>query len=214
MDKKDLVIIFTKEADTVLDEIMEKYNLQETDDKVLDDDEKNLPKIVTIDYLVKDFVKEKISTEKFLDGLSKGLNIPPETTKLMAKDIIQDLIPLLDKVSEDGLEEYNTKKDEEDKKKNQGGTLAQEILRKISAKRGIPDTTAKEPQENPVKEVGISNVEENAKHMDKQSINTPQPNVSPQKEDSSPNQGQTKKVANDKLEPEKKGPDTYREPIE
>lgn len=220
MDKKGLVIIFTKEADVTLDDIMGKYKLRETDDEILNYKAGYTPKVVIIDRLTQDFVKEKISTEEFLNRLHADLNISPETTKMLAKDIIQDLIPLLDKVPEGKLEEYNTKKDEG--KGAQEGALAQEILKKINAKRDIP-VAEPETKENPVAKVPTTNVEENAKQIQqiKKDLTPPKaPSLDPNppiNEPAAPARSFEKakeKLAENKFANEKKGPDDYREPIE
>ncbi len=206
MPKKNLVIIFTERVDTVVDEIVKTHSLQQTDDEIAQVyREKKLPKVVILYRLIKDLLRENISTQEFLDKLRKDLNISPEATGALAKDIMQKLIPLLDKVPEDELDAYRTKKDEEERGE-QGGDLAQEILRKINIQRGIP-VTEPEEQANPVKRVTTSNVEENAKNMPKnQDYNPPKevPIETPEE----------KFKKDEKFVDEKKGPDDYREPIQ
>ncbi len=206
-------IIFTEKADLVLSDIVEKYNLEESEDDANKKFEEDVdPNEVVLVDLTKDFVRETIPIKEFLDSLRQKLSLSPEITKGIAKDIIENLVPLIDKVPEDQLEAYNTKKDEEEIGE-QGGDLAQEILRKINIQRGIP-VAEPEEQANPVKRVDIASVEENAENMERAGKNT----IKKSEEVlNAPIQTTRAPEDNDEKSPfadEKKGPDDYREPIQ
>lgn len=218
-EKQKILIMFTEEAELYFSTIMEKYNLNESEEsrtqKLL---EGNLSKVGVIKKIIKGFVGNVISKEDFNASLAKTLSTDEKTTEMISKDITENLLPLIDKVTEDQLKEYILARDEKDEEKGQGSDLAQEILRKINAKRGI--LTA-EPEGNPSMKAPTVSVEENAKQiqqikrdlnprtdqtMDEPAPAKPDQNASPKKTD--------KKVAENKFANEKKGPDSYREPIE
>lgn len=100
-EQKNLRIIFTKEADLILFDIIKKYNLKESDEETLKNlREGKFSKVVIIDHLAKNFAKEKISEKDLISSLQKDLEVSQQTAKKITEDIKNNLIPLLEKVPE------------------------------------------------------------------------------------------------------------------
>jgi hydroxymethylpyrimidine pyrophosphatase-like HAD family hydrolase len=158
---------------------------------------------------------EKISNKEFLDALHKELKISKETTKSIALDIVNNLIPLLEKVPEDQLKEYNRKKlgleknnsnTEEVKYKKED--FQEALLQKI---RGNLNTSALDEKEEElpappyIKKVPITNVEKNAKKMRDEGKNI----ITEKKE-----QIYTTKEQETQVQSQEIKPDPYKEPVE
>ena len=104
-------VIFSKEATLSLFGILKKYDLIENDEQVVKNiQERRHPKETMLVIIIKNFVMGKISNHQFLDALHKELKISKETTKNLAIDIMENLIPVLEKIPEGELGEYNNKK--------------------------------------------------------------------------------------------------------
>lgn len=109
-EQKNILIIFTEKADKVLSDIILKYNLGESSAEVFEKYKANkLPRLVLLDHLARDFTLQIISEKDLANSLQKELSVPFETAEKISKDIINNLAPLLDKVTEDQLEAYNNK---------------------------------------------------------------------------------------------------------
>jgi len=108
-EQKKILVIFTEKADLVLSDIIKKYSLQETD---LETFEKykagKLPKIVIIDNLTRDFALKIIPEKDLISSLQKELEISQQTAEQISKEIINSLVPLLEKIPEEQLENYES----------------------------------------------------------------------------------------------------------
>lgn len=104
VEEKNIRIVFTERADLVLLEIMKRYNLEENDEKRAKNlKEGRVSNIVIIDRLTKEFAKKIISEKSLIDSLKKDLEISQQTAEKIAKDITNNLVPLLKKYSEEEL---------------------------------------------------------------------------------------------------------------
>ncbi len=177
-EEKNIAILRNEKSDTILIGILEKYKLQETDGVVLKKAiSHELFNETIVIGLTRDLILEKISNKGFLDALHKELKTSKEVTKNIALDIINNLIPLLEKVPEDKLEEYNRKnrpklkinKEDTEKsateKKEAFARAKEELMKKI----GVAPAGATPSDEAPMpytKNPDIADVEENAKTIE------------------------------------------------
>jgi len=112
VEQKNIRIIFTDKADLVLSEIMKRYNLEESNEEWLKKSkEGKSSNIVIIDKITKDFAKEIISERESVESLKKELSVPQQTAEKISKDIIDNLVPLLEKLSEEELAKVNGKEE-------------------------------------------------------------------------------------------------------
>lgn len=103
-EKNNIRIIFTEKADLVLEQIMERFNLEESLEELAKiNREGKLFKVVIMNRLVRDFAKEIISKEELIESLQKDLKISQQTAETISKDIINNLVPLLEKIPEEQL---------------------------------------------------------------------------------------------------------------
>ena len=110
-EQTKILIIFTEKADLMLSSIIKKYALQETETEAFKKYKAGkLPKIVILDHLAGNFALKIISENDLVVSLQKELETTQQIAENISKDIINNLVPLLDKVSEDQLENYNLKK--------------------------------------------------------------------------------------------------------
>lgn len=103
-EQKNIRIIFTEKAYSILSGIMEKYNLEENDAQTLKKVQEKKPfNVVVLNRLTKNFVKGTISEKEFISLLQKDLDAPQQTAGKILNDIINDIIPLLKKIPEEEL---------------------------------------------------------------------------------------------------------------
>lgn len=229
MNKKNIKIIFTEEADPVFDNIIKKYNLQETDTQAWEKFQKNKDaNVIIVDRLSIDFAEEKITEKQFAESLKKDLGIDPQTAEKLSKEIKTNLIPLLEKVPEKKIE---TREPEEPgdfdltpTPPKHGSSVEEKIIStpKTPASKGalqkmlatnyaqpkpsIP--TIKMPQKNTAPVPTTKKDEPDIKIGTREKI-TNEPAV---EEDM---YGAPKKIpTGEQFKKEKKGSDSYREPIE
>ena len=99
--KNNIRVLFTSKANLALEEIMKKFNLQDSDEKYIARIKENkLPKIVVIDHLAKDFVKGNILENDLISSLQKDLEVSSQTAEQISKEIINKIIPFLEKAPE------------------------------------------------------------------------------------------------------------------
>lgn len=97
-NKNNIIVVFTENADSVLLDIIKKFNLEETAEEVAKNfKEGRTPKIVIIDNLIQDFVGKIISEKEFIGSLKMKLEISQQTAEQISKEIISKLVPLLEK---------------------------------------------------------------------------------------------------------------------
>ena len=104
--KNNIRIIFTDKADVALDNIIESFNLEETPkEKIKKRDRKRFTNIVIIDYLTKDFAKGNISEKELVVSLQNNLEVSQQTAQQISKEIISRIVPFLEKVPEEKLQD-------------------------------------------------------------------------------------------------------------
>ncbi|OGZ69317.1 MAG: hypothetical protein A3D44_02560 [Candidatus Staskawiczbacteria bacterium RIFCSPHIGHO2_02_FULL_42_22] len=205
IEEKNTIIPFSKNATDILYGIEKKYKLEETREETIQRIHNHkIHKINIVATLVRNFILEEISNTEFLDALHKELHISKEAVKNLAIDIVDNLIPLLEKIPEDQLEEYNRKKRSKEKNKeadvkkteNKKGEFQEQLLNKIRGDVNIPKPEPKETPATPnLKKPEIEDVEDNAKDIQ---------HVQQKKEET---------VVPPTLKEEKKA-DPYQEPVE
>lgn len=183
LNQEKIIIPIDEVSNAVLFDIEKKYNLEETVEEIVEVAKNHEPlKVNIILNLTRDFMIEKISNNEFLDILHKKLKTSEGVTKNIALDIFHNLIPLLKKIPESRLVEYNKKQFETEKKskipkeniKETGEQQKQEafarakeeLLRKLRLEHGI---------EEPASAIGsgvarpeVTDVEDNAKLIEHQ----------------------------------------------
>ena len=218
--KNNMVILFSKEALVVLYDIKKKHKLEESHEEILKKLQGNkVSKINILVNLTRDLMTEKVSNKEFFDALHKELEISAETTKNLAIDIMHNLIPLLEKIPEDQLEEYNRKKTEleresenpeeevapgkkeggEEVKKEEFKKAKEELFGKLRATVKIEEPEPEKTAAPNLKSVPIVDVEKNAKTI-RHAQQRP---------------GEVAAVVEEAAAPkEKVKPDPYKEPVE
>lgn len=89
--KKDIQIIFTPQTFLAFDEVVKTFNI-------------NIPQSDFLVKIIKKFAEEEIKTEKELvDNLQKELGVDAKKAGEVAKEIIEKVVPLLQKVTEEQL---------------------------------------------------------------------------------------------------------------
>ena len=135
-------VIFTEKADLALEEIIKAFNLEETPEDFLEKNKNGkLSNVVLIDRIIKDFIRGAMPEKYLTDALQKDLGVSPQTAEQITKKIVDNIIPFLEKVSEENLKDP---------------AFAEELSKKI----GGVQKTSQQPQPI-VKKPEFSNVEEN-----------------------------------------------------
>ena len=189
-EQKNIRVIFTDKADISLSAIMAKYNLEENEEQKFKKIQKKRPSnMVTLVRLIKDFTKGATSEKNLVDSLQKDLDITQQTAEKISKEIIADIIPLLEKAPEEKFEDPS---------------FREEISKKIFGEQ--PAQTKSTPQKI---DIGDKNLFPDIQ---------PQKNTPEQKTPVFSSQPKTKKsipvIKNDLPTKQPKGPDKYREPIQ
>lgn len=99
MDSKaNISSTFTEKSDSIVEDIKKKYGLEETLEKLKIEGRNYNTFILT--KLTMLHSRKEISDQELSNSLQKELSISEETSKLIAKDIITNLIPTLGKPGE------------------------------------------------------------------------------------------------------------------
>lgn len=197
-----MLIIFTQNAELLFLNLLKKYNLEENEDQSFEYLEKGLePREVMIKKTIRAFAGGVILEKDLIDSFKKITKSDQDMAEKISKDIIENLIPLLDKVPEDQLSQYNLKKEQKAPRKPT----------KLQVEKEIPL----------VKKVNVTSVEENAiniregKKFANQEESEPTPLEKFEQLDKAaelePGEKTTKKFGENRFREEKKGPDKYRE---
>jgi len=216
------IAIFTNQADLAFNELINKFELQETPEE-MEQKEKNgkLVKIVVIDQLSKEFCLGEIKEKELIESLQKDLEIDAKKAEEIAKEIITKIVPLLQKVTEAQLNDPSFVDDFAEKyfdEKRVNKPTYQELLNIDN----IP--TSKEPVGDLFPKVELPNVPNPqptpAESSGAMKDESPAPKVSRAK-------AKLKKVSEESVEEnidenvfkpapstnQNTGPDSYREPI-
>ena len=180
----------------VIDDILKKNGLKESLEEYYDESNKDKePRVVIIRNAALVILQKKIPEEKLVELLQKHLETSQETAQKTVNDINQKLIPFAKIIN---LEK-------ESKIEDQKEEFREKLIEKINANRNIA-TEDEEKYPLPYsKKLDITNVEENAKIIQKEKKFT--------EENKNKTIEETKKFGDNKFANEKKDQDTYREPI-
>lgn len=110
-EEKNIIIPFSEKADLVVSNIIEKYGLKENEEKTLKKLKEN--KLFNSNIIVKltrEFVKGTISEEELIGLFKKELEISQQIAEKISKDIMDNLVPLLEKIPEEELGKTNIEK--------------------------------------------------------------------------------------------------------
>ena len=101
-NQNNIRVIFTDKAHSALDDIIKKFDLTESiEEDIKRTKEGKLSKIVIINHLSKDFALEKIPEKDLTAFLQKDLEASPQIAIDIAKEIINQIVPLLEKIPEE-----------------------------------------------------------------------------------------------------------------
>ena len=189
MDNKNIRVIFTDKADLVLEEMVNKFNLENTEESAKRIIEGKTTKPVALSRIISDFKKGSTTEKDLLDLLQKNLEISLSTSQELSKEI-NKILPLLETFPEEKFADPNFR--EEISEKNEGPMLSK-------SKEALYN---KQPVE--IKEVSKNeNDEEIDKNMDLENKN--------QSEDQKPEKTLPKKIIKEKSK--QTGSDKYRESV-
>jgi len=97
-------ILFSNKADSGLDYIMENFKLKETSEEAAKRSREKKPsKRIVIDHLVKDFAAGKLTEKDLVNSLRDELEVPQPTAEQIEKDILNRIVPFLEMVPEEKL---------------------------------------------------------------------------------------------------------------
>jgi len=132
MDQQNIRVIFTAKANSALEDLINNFKLQETPEDYVEKNKQNKPSnIVVMDRLARDFAVNEISETNLVASLQKELGVSQQTAEKISEEVISKIIPFLEKVPEEKLED---------------DVFVEELSKKISG------TTASESREkNPEK---------------------------------------------------------------
>ena len=193
--KNNMVIAFTKDAESALLDIEKKYSLEDGDEEALKKFKENKPsKINVVANLIREFVKKNLSEQGFISALQKDLKINKETGGKILKDAANSIIPFLIKTSEEEIEKGAYKNPDNNNKLTQPISVESTRLRQEKKPiNNIPYAATKLKEDikkmNPLEKI----TKRDTIRKNIQEIERPVPV---------------------KKEYIKKGADTYREPIE
>jgi hypothetical protein len=130
-------VILTQKSDSILSDIVNKYNLQEGTEM------EKIPKVIKIIFVAKDLARGAISEKDLAGLLQKNLTISQQTAEQIAKEIVINLVPTFKKISEEDLaklsdDEKDALVDGQTKKTEEPPTLP-----KIKAPIGVDEILAK-----------------------------------------------------------------------
>lgn len=146
VEKQNIIVPLSEKADLVVSNLIERHGLEENEEETLKKLKENkLFNSSIIVKLTRDFVKETISEKELVESLKKGLEIPQQAAEKISKDIINNLVPLLEKIPEKELRETKTEKEV-----GGGPTITMPVkppidLEKVPPKKEIPEPTFNKP---------------------------------------------------------------------
>ncbi len=209
-EQKKIRIIFTKKADLALLEIIKRYDLEENEEQRFKKSQNKSPfNIVILNHLIRNFFEESISEKDLTDSLQKDLEVSRQIAEKISKEIIDNLVPFLEKVPEEKLKDPIFI--EELSKKILGTEIIEKKKEDIKEKdvdlfpKNTPQTNIIEPIEKKTLMSGeetINRIKLSPKKNELKSTSVRKPIILEKNKEII---FQTK---------QSKGPDSYREPIE
>lgn len=147
VEEKNIRIVFTERADLVLLEIMKRYNLEENDEKRAKNlKEGRVSNIVIIDRLTKEFAKKSILEKTLVESLKKELVITQQVAERISKDIINNIVPLLERFTEEELAREKKEKEEIIEKPITATPIKPPIGLEKTPKEEVSKLTSEKPQ--------------------------------------------------------------------
>lgn len=206
MDNK--IIFFTNKAEKALEEIIKKFNLEESLEEFVEKEKnKKLSNIVLIDSLAKNFGLGEISDREVSKKLQQEVGLGKEVAEEITKEIIEKVVPFLEKVEEEKLKDssyieklYKKISDIENYREEPTKEKTEDFFPKID----LEEITTETPKENKL-------VDPEIKIEEKSSIDI---NTIPPKKEKIKKPITTYPDIEQKKAPQKTGSDTYRESIE
>lgn len=149
--KNNIRIIFTDKANFILNGIIKNFNLEEPPEEFIKKIKEGKPSnLITIDRLIKNFVSQDMSEKDLISLLQRDLGLSLQIANEIAKEIINKIVPLLEKVPEEKFKdptfrEEISKKIWKDKKAEQGNEEVREtdIFQKIKPPMGVAEILEK-----------------------------------------------------------------------
>jgi len=154
--ENNIVIIFSKKAETALFDMEQKYNLEENDEewikKTRAGKSHNIKILVD---LIRKLPRKEISEKDFLDSLKRELNLNEQISKNIFADTINNIIPYLKEIPAEDIEKRNLPKniDEEETikpiiKSNPQINITKPSVPKKRIKKSMPVATQVTQQQN------------------------------------------------------------------
>lgn len=131
-------ILFTSQADSALNDIIKKFNLEEKPEDFIKKIKENKDtNIVAIDKLIRSFADKTISENNLISQLQKTLEVPLQTAQDISEEIISKIIPLLGKASEEKSKDSGSADDLSKKSWDNDPANFTDIIEKKKSERPI-----------------------------------------------------------------------------
>ena len=112
---------------SLADDVLKKYNLQESSEKMYQNIEQGIKSNkAIISHLAKDFVEGKIKEKDMISSFQKNLNLTIETTQKLINDVKITIVPYLKKVLEGRLKSRDLEDEQPSADKNVAPVSQQE----------------------------------------------------------------------------------------
>ena len=129
--QQNIRIIFNEKSDEVLSGIMKKYQLEEPLDKMSQNIlAGKLNNIVILNRLTKSFARGELNEKSLSDSLQKEIGATTQIASEISKEIVNNLVPTLQKISEEEIEKQNKENVPAEQPKT---TVDQTLMPKIKA---------------------------------------------------------------------------------
>lgn len=108
MDIKNISSTFTAKSDEKLSEIMKKYNLEESIEKIISNvKEGRTDNVLILTWATMAFFRAEITKEKMAETIQKETDISLQTANQITAEIIADIIPTIGKPEKEVKREVN-----------------------------------------------------------------------------------------------------------
>ena len=112
MAEQKIRALFTEKSDLAISDIVKNFRLEESYEELMkkEEQDKNTNELA-ISLLAKEFTQGNISEANLILSLQKDIEISKETAEKISKEIINKVVPLLEKVPEEKLHNFEFKED-------------------------------------------------------------------------------------------------------
>ena len=105
---KNIQIVFTEKAENALSDLMVNFKLEETDAEYIEKTKNKKPSnIVVLDNLAKDFALGVASEKDIIISLQNIVGVSQQNANQITKEIINKIVPFLEKVPEEKFQDNN-----------------------------------------------------------------------------------------------------------